>query len=177
MARRKYAVRLNTESIGGLIRYLETYSLNLPTKCEQFVKRLGDIGIRVVNTEYPKTTADPDYDLSHTTELQLSSVGNTTVGRLIVSGEQVMFIEFGAGVFYNGTAGTSPHPQGKKKGYTIGSYGKHYGRRRAWYYQDEETGEYIKTHGVKAQMPVWKASQEMLAQVKDIAREVFNVGK
>ena len=43
-------------------------------------------------------------------------------GRLVVAhGDEVTFIEFGAGVYYNGAVGTSPHP--KAGNLTIGSYG------------------------------------------------------
>lgn len=177
MARRKLTCSLNKDSIGMVIRYLELFSLNIPAKCREFVQKLGDVGVRTVNIEFGGTQADPDYDTSHTTTLQVTSLDGLAEGRLVVSGEQVVFIEFGAGIYYNGAAGSSPHPLGKRFGYLIGEYGKHYGRRRAWYYQDSVTGEWIKTHGVRAQMPVWKATQEMIAQIGSVAKEVFgNVG-
>lgn len=41
----------------------------------------------------------------------------------------MLFIEFGAGIHYNGSAGSSPHPKGNEFGYTIGSYGKGLGKK------------------------------------------------
>lgn len=171
MAKRKLTVRLNKDSIGMLVRYLEQYSLNLPTKCEEFVRKLGEAGIKVVNAEFAKTNAS-DYDTTHSTELRLSSFGAITQGTLIVEGEQVLFIEFGAGVHYNGAVGQSPHPKGREFGYTIGSYGKGKGRQDSWSYE-ADSGEWVRTYGVRAQMPVWKAAQEMMNLVKSTAKEVF----
>lgn len=175
MARRKLTCTLNKDSIGMVIRYLEQYSLKLPTKCEEFVRKLGEAGVRVVNAEFAKTNAS-DYDTTHSTELRLSSFGSFTQGRLIVEGSQVLFIEFGAGVHYNGAVGTSPHPRGRDFGYTIGSYGQGKGRQDSWFYA-ADSGEWIRTYGVKAQMPMWKAAQEMIALIQSTANEVFgNVG-
>ena len=172
MAKRKLTVRLNKDSIGMLVRYLEQYSLNLPTKCEEFVRKLGEAGIKVVNSEFAKITASPDYDPTHSTELRLSSFGAITQGTLIVEGRQVLFIEFGAGVHYNGMVGKSPHPKGKDFGYAIGEYGWKQGRNEWWGYR-AASGEWIMTQGVQAQMPVWKAAQEMMNLVKSTAKEVF----
>ena len=155
-----------------LVRYLEQYSLNLPTKCEEFVRKLGEAGIKVVNSEFAKITASPDYDPTHSTELRLSSFGAITQGTLIVEGKQVLFIEFGAGVHYNGAVGQSPHPKGREFGYTIGSYGQGKGRQDSWSYE-ADSGEWVRTYGVRAQMPVWKAAQEMMNLVKSTAKEVF----
>ena len=92
---------------------------------------------------------------------------------LIVSGKDLLFIEFGAGVHYNGAVGSSPHPLGASKGYTIGSYGKGNGSKDAWYYYSD-TGEVVKSHGTQATMPVYKAGVEMRQQMLKIAKEVFS---
>lgn len=91
-------------------------------------------------------------------------------GRLVVAhGDEVAFIEFGAGVYYNGAVGTSPHP--KAGNLTIGSYGKGKGAQETWAYMDEN-GEFVYTHGTIAQMPMYKALLSIAQQVPRIAKEV-----
>ena len=82
-----------------------------------------------------------------------------------------MFIEFGAGVKYNGPAGQSPHPIGKEIGYTIGSFGNGHGKQNTWGYIED--GKLILTHGTKATMPVYSASLKIANEVETVARRVF----
>ena len=84
-----------------------------------------------------------------------------------------MFIEFGAGVFYNGAAGSSPHDKGVVNGMVIGSYGEHHGIQKVWGYYDDD-GTLVLTHGVEAQMPVYKADMEIIQKYVEVARRVFS---
>lgn len=84
-----------------------------------------------------------------------------------------MFIEFGAGIHYNGAAGSSPHPKGEEFGYTIGSYGQGKGKNESWvYYAD--SGEWVRSYGTEATMPMYKASVEIIQNIRKIAKEVFS---
>ena len=110
---------------------------------------------------------------NHYTYVKLRSFGGYNEAILIVEGKELMFIEFGAGVFYNGEAGTSPHPKGEVNGMVIGSYGEGHGIQKIWgYYAD--SGELILTHGVEAQMPVYKADMEIIQKYTEVARRVFS---
>jgi hypothetical protein len=80
-------------------------------------------------------------------------------------------VEFGAGVYHNGSVGSSPHPKGVELGYTIGSYGKGYGKGRAWGYYDN--GELRITRGTPAKMPMYTATQSIINKAVSIAREVW----
>lgn len=84
-----------------------------------------------------------------------------------------MFIEFGAGVYYNGSAGASPHPKGQEFGFLIGSYGAGHGQQKVWGYYDE-TGELVMTHGVEATMPLFKAEQKIIDEYVSVAKRVFS---
>lgn len=85
--------------------------------------------------------------------------------KVVASGTDAVFVEFGAGVYHNGAAGTSPHPKGAEFGFTIGSYGKGRGKGGAWGYYGSD-GELIITHGTPAQMPLYRAFSEVIAEVK-----------
>jgi len=42
---KKIRIRLNSNDLDGVIKYLDNYKKSLPDKCRQFVERLGDVGI------------------------------------------------------------------------------------------------------------------------------------
>ena len=96
---------------------------------------------------------------------------NITV--VIANGEDAVFMEFGAGVYYNGAVGSSPNPLGTALGFTIGSYGKGNGRKEVWGYRGED-GEIHLTHGAPASMPLYRAVQSVSRDIVRIAREVFS---
>ena len=82
----------------------------------------------------------------------------------------VFFIEFGAGVYYNGS---EPYPEPRPKDIVgIGEYGHGWGKRQAWVFYDSN-GEKVVTHGNPAEMPMFYAKEEVLVRLNEIAREVF----
>lgn len=90
---------------------------------------------------------------------------------VIADGEDAVFVEFGAGVYHNGSVGTSPHPNGNELGMTIGSYGKGKGKQKAWGYY--EGGDLFITHGCPATMPMLNAAKAVCSEIDKIAKEVF----
>lgn len=80
-------------------------------------------------------------------------------------------MEFGAGVYHNGSAGSSPHPKGSELGFTIGGYGEGMGKRQTWgFYEDSELRL---THGTPAIMPMYNALKTVCDEIAGIAKEVF----
>ena len=99
--------------------------------------------------------------------------GEITV--VIASGEDAVFVEFGAGVYYNGSVGHSPHPNGEGQlGFTIGSYGKGKGKYNSGALPESSAGTVIRTRGTPAAMPMYFGVREAANRLADIAREVFN---
>ena len=92
---------------------------------------------------------------------------------VIARGNDAVFCEFGAGVYHNGSAGSSPHPKGQELGLTIGSYGQGKGSRKVWGYYDE-SGQLILTRGTPASMPMYNAMQTVCGRISTIAKEVFS---
>lgn len=179
MAKKTLKAGLSVSSIRNLQKELEKYRDSLTYKCELLVKRLAEAGIPVIDENMAKAAFTVDEkdiqsgaDPQHYTQVKINTFGNYAKADLIVEGKELLFIEFGAGVYYNGSAGSSPHPKGEKFGYVIGSYGKGHGVQKVWgYYAD--SGELILTHGVEATMPVYKASLEIAENVVKIAKQVF----
>ena len=95
-----------------------------------------------------------------------------SISVVVAEGEDAVWCEFGAGVYHNGSVGSSPNPFGNDLGFTIGSYGKGYGKKQAWGYYDEN-GDLVITRGTPASMPLYNAAQEVMRKAIEIAKEVF----
>ena len=102
--------------------------------------------------------------------------GLTNTRAINASGESILFIEFGTGVYNPVT-----HPKADELGMIRGAYGKGYGQNYTWYYRGdpgtngEDLGNgRIRTHGNNANRCMWDASEEMRRRIYDIAKEVFS---
>lgn len=181
MAKRTYQAELSVKSINKLKQDLLQYKNNiLPKKLDEFVKQLAEIGIPVVDNnmakagyKYDRKGVQSGSDTEHNTYVKLDSLIGLSKATLVLEGREVLFIEFGAGVKYNGSVGTSPHPKGPENGFLIGTYGMGHGSQQVWgYYAD--SGELVLTHGTKATMPMYKADLKIIKNVEKIAKRVFS---
>jgi hypothetical protein len=156
---------LSTKSIGQALRELKAYRDSIESREKQLLEELANIGVREASVRF--TTAM--YDGENDSEVTLETIDN---GYCIkAEGKAVAFIEFGAGVYHNPT---EPYPNPRPNGIVgIGEYGKGYGKRQAWGFRDEASGELVITHGNPAAMPMWYASEEMRNSILTIARRVF----
>lgn len=102
-------------------------------------------------------------------EVMVDEAGTTSL--VIAVGEDAIWCEFGAGVYHNGSVGSSPHPKGAELGFTIGTYGEGKGARQVWGFYDG--GELKLTHGTPASMPMYNAMQRVCDEIARIAQEVF----
>lgn len=167
---KKISISLSQKSIQNAINEVRKYQRELIDKNEVFVRRLAELGIPIIDQNI--ADAEGDSDKNHNTYIKINSFGSYSEAKLVVEGSDLLFIEFGAGLHYNGSDGTSPHPKGEEFGYTIGSYGKGQGKNDFWFYY-ADTGEAVMSHGTESTMPVYKASVEIIQNIRRIAREVF----
>ena len=102
-------------------------------------------------------------------DVSVDNRGSVTV--VVASGEDAVWVEFGAGVYHNGSPGSSPHPHGAELGMTIGGFGKGNGKKEVWgFYED---GELKLTRGTPARMPMALAVTTVCNDIQAIAKEVF----
>lgn len=164
--------QLSRSGINGAISELKSYKQEIRRKTETFRKRFAQEVAKLAQSGFDSSYLD--YRLDGETTPATVSVDVTSNGSasfVTAYGEDAVWIEFGAGVYYNGAAGSSPNPWGEQVGYTIGSYGKGLGKRKVWgYYRD---GELILTHGTPATMPMYNALKQACDNIWSIAREVF----
>lgn len=167
---------LDTKTIINAIKELENYKKSLDTKAEKLRERIAD----VVRTQSQNGFEGSLYDVGvydgdgYKPEVSVTWEDEDEKSVLVVaSGDEVAFIEFGAGVHFNGTG--SPHPDGEKLGLTIGSYGQGKGNRDFWVYYDEDGEKHKRyTYGTQATMPLYKALCDAADDIVRIAREVFD---
>lgn len=162
---------LSQKSIQDAINQLKSYQGELKSKNELFVRRLAELGIPVIDQNI--AMAQGDSDKNHNTYIKINRFDDYVQAILICEGSGLLFIEFGAGIKYNTPAGTSPHPKGQELGYTIGSYGQGKGKNDSWTYYSE-SGEWVRSYGTEATMPVYKATVEIIQSIRKIAKEVFS---
>ena len=172
MGKKVISFSLDPDSISKAIRELEQYKQDFQKKVDTYRKRIAEeiavnaslnFGSAVIDDRIRGGSRRPDVTVS------VSEKGEISV--VVADGEDAIWCEFGAGVYHNGSAGSSPHPYGNELGFTIGSYGKGYGKRTAWGYYDD--GELVITRGTPASMPMYNAAQEVTKKAIEIAREVW----
>lgn len=158
-------------SVQHAINEVELYTKDFIAKVNIFVRRLGAVGIATVQSRSSGKNFDTSFILDDI------SAGHVS-GTLLVSGEELLFFEFGTGITHNSRP--SSHPKGAEMGYTIGGYvnekgeQKGYGNLPHWRYRDDN-GQWQETDGWKAEMPVYHAYVEMVIEFRRIANEVFMV--
>lgn len=163
---------LSPGSLDAAIKQIDDYKRSLAGKCESLAEQIAErVAWRASEGFATAVSADiiGGPQIGSDVTVTVESDGKMQV--VIASGEDAVFIEFGAGVYDNGAAGSSPHPKGAEHGFLIGEYGLGRGKRRTWGYY--ENGELVRTHGTPAAMPMYHGLQDAIKVIADLAREVF----
>lgn len=172
---------LSASSLNDLKKQLLNYKTELNNKCGRFVRELVEVGIPVVESNiaragfaYDEKGVQSGSNTEHNTYVKVDSLIGMSRATLVLEGKEILFIEFGAGVYHNEKAGVggSTHPKGPENSFLIGTYGMGHGSQKVWGYYDD-SGELVLTHGTKATMPMYEASLKIRDEVVRIAREVF----
>ena len=164
MSRKIIRCGLNKDDIEGAIKELKAYKQYFLQKEKELLKGLAEIGFKEASVRFTSAMYDGMNDVS----VSWDESNNGCV--IVAEGQAVAFIEFGAGVYYNGSESyPNPRPQGIVG---IGEYGYGRGKRRAWGYKNEND-ELVITRGNPAAMPMWYASEEIKNSVLRVAKEVF----
>ena len=164
----------DTASIQAAIRQLEAYKRWLNDKAEELKQRVALLIATNAREIFNNAVADDlinEAAIIGNVDVTVEHNGNVTL--VIAKGEDAVFMEFGAGVYHNGSVGSSPNPLGANLGFTIGSYGLGNGAKNAWGFKDEN-GDLHLTHGVPASMPMYRSMMAVVNNIEQIAREVFS---
>lgn len=171
----KINVSLSSDSIEDAIKKLEAYSKRIEKNTELLRKRIAHELVEEIQRGFDESMYDYQILKGGSQEAEKPQVNvscNEDGTVVIASGQEAVFVEFGAGVYFNTAVGSSPHPNGSQFGLTIGSYGSN-GAKKVWGYYDDD-GTLHLTRGTPAQMPMYNATQEVCRRITDIAKEIFS---
>lgn len=156
----------------NLSAYLEDFENKANRACE----RLAEIG----KTTATQGFADALYDGVNDVAVSVEPIQNGYA--VHARGNSVLFIEFGAGVYYNGT-GSYPGeiPPGVVG---IGQYGQGHGKNDWWSYKGQlgnaggvpstKNPGLNLTHGNPPAQAMYNAQMEVERRAEEVANEVFN---
>lgn len=176
----KKTIKLNCfsqSSIQNAIKALQGYQYSLTYKCQLLVTKLAEAGEKAA---IEKITESP---LGKTVNLRIErepiDMGCKAI--LIATGKvfksegrepfyTLLAIEFGAGIYFNRG---NENPKADSLSLGVGTYpGQIHAFEDGWYYLGNDD-KWHYTHGVKATMPMYSASIEIIQRYKAIAKEVF----
>ena len=173
MGKTTITISLNDKEIDRAIREIKAYKKAFQQKVDTFRRRIAEEIASSAELKFGSSTMEHTIQgASRKPSVQVSVDERGNVSVVVADGEDAVWCEFGAGVYFNGSVGSSPNPYGNKLGFTIGSYGKGYGKGKAWGYYDE-TGELVITRGTPASMPMYNSAKEVAKKAIKIAGEVF----
>lgn len=180
---RKIILTLDPASIDQAYSKIRQYQRELPDKLVRLRKMIAERVAWSASSGFRTATAGAVFGrlnggkvkpeepiIGSSVQVTVTHYGDLSV--VFAEGDEAVFIEYGAGVYFNGSAGSSPHPWGSQFGYAIGTYGKGHGKRNVWGYSDGNGG-IVLTHGTPAAMPLYNGLKEARAVLDELILEVF----
>lgn len=162
---------LDPDSVRLAIKRLERIEKWILGKYEQFMNRLAEVFRQEAQMRFDMAIVDLYENHAESVSARKAEDGVWVVE---ANGKDVCFIEFGAGVYYNGA---EPYPGGLTNRTSeivgIGQYGKGHGKQNGWYFNDENGGPTHYTYGTLAAKPMWFAANKVQSELTKIANEVF----
>lgn len=174
-------VKLTSASIKNAIKEVEAYRGSLETRTRVFVGRLAEMGLEVAKARIAESpignlvSIDVNYNNPHNGCRALLYATGANIYSAMDEGHvnALLLIEFGAGIAVNPT----PNPLAGEFGMGVGTYGKGHGLDpNGWWYLDVDN-KWHHTYGTRATMPMFKAYDKILNNIKQIAEEVFKTDR
>lgn len=156
-----------TVKVNGLsetLRRIEEYKNSVQRKANELARRLAEMGATNVSLMFARAIYNGKNDFTVTVE-DVPTGGY----KIVVNGESVAFVEFGAGVTYG-----YGHPQAAEFGVGPGTYpdGKgHWNDPKGWWIPKDKGGGH--TYGNPPNMPMYNTAADLRNEIERVAREVF----
>ena len=88
--------------------------------------------------------------------------------QVYIAGAEIVFVEFGAGIYHNGNGQQNPLADKVSFDTEIGSFGLGNGNKKYWF-----VAHNLISCGTPAYMPIYKAIEAVKPQIPTIARQIF----
>lgn len=168
-------MELDGKSISKAIKELQNYKKWLLERTKEFLKALGEEGVKIASVKFSNAQYDGTNDVSVSIEQR---EGNKVA--VVAVGNATLFIEFGTGVKYSDN-----HPEATKNGMIRGEYGYKLGRiEKGWRYignpgtngeiitSGKHAGE-VHTYGNPANMSMYLTVRELEEKFEGMARRIY----
>ena len=162
---------LDRNSVDGAIQELKTVRAEWNRKanllCETVAAMIADeISRNLTGIPF----SDDLKDIStHTATPRFPILGAEARGNMVyIGGEEIAFVEFGAGIYHNSSGQTNPLADKVQFETAIGSYGNGQGNKKYWF-----VAHNLISCGTPAYMPIYRAIEAIKPQIPTIARQIF----
>lgn len=168
---------LSKSSLEKLKKDLLDYKKELNPKCALITELLAQKGVEVANVKIGESPLGKYISIQTTitpeqagTRAVIIATGAVKQSEGFADFNTLLAVEFGAGIYHNAVA----NPKAGEFGLGVGTFpGQIHAFDDGWWYWDEKAQEWRYTHGVKATMPMYSASAEIISSVVAVARSVF----
>mgnify|MGYP007135324760 CR=1 FL=1 len=176
MGKKKISFKLSEQDIDRAIKELADYKREIQRKTELLRDKVAERLADEARKGFAGAVVD---DLvrggQRFAQVDVSVNNRGSVTAVIASGEDAVWVEFGAGVYHNGSPGSSPHPNSnwrlKATGVWMRCCPRGNGKKEVWGFYEE--GELKLTRGTPAVMPMARAVTSVCNDIQQIAKEVF----
>lgn len=159
------------ESVAAAVRKVNRIKKWIEKKGAELARRLAEVGMNEARIYFDVGSTFYDGDGSVAVTVEPSKDGY----RIVAEGQAVCFIEFGAGVHFNGTEAYPNDDITRRQGGVvgIGQYGQGKGMRpNGWWYNDSD-GKSHHTFGNPPAKAMWHGGVKVRNDLTRIAKEVF----
>ena len=151
-------------SVNDIIQGLEAYKKSLKVKADALTKALADAGCEAVRVTYAETRYTGPRDENVTVEMR--GPGKYAI---VASGQTVLFVEFGAGVYLGGG---HPNPMGYGPGTYPGE--GHWNDPNGWYLPKKVAGKSgVHTYGNAPSAAMYHTAKSIRQMLLQAAKGVF----
>lgn len=161
----------DSSAVENAIKEIEAYQKELMSKIKLYVETLAQDGVAVANARLGSTVGD---STQGSIGFGIDDSGNIVKATISLGGKDALFIEFGAGIYYNNG---NAHPKAAEFGYGVGTYPSKTPPNKAinpgyWWYRDDG-GNLRFSIGTQASMPIYHAAETMRNNAIMRASEIF----
>lgn len=155
---KKISINLSVESCNKAVKELKTFETEVKPKLDEICRRLAELGAEVAKSHLQLDAGNTDVTIEEPVQIENGY-------KLVMSGKDVYFVEFGTGEF------TLPHGNEVSVPVYPGSYSekhaKQFSQFRFWWYGGEQY------EGTPAYRPLLYAGQAMRQEMPRIVKEVL----
>lgn len=166
MAKKTITVEMNSQSINDAIIELRKMEQEFMRKFDIFVSALTNDSIAIARTHI-QTGAGNEREAN--VYYQVDRSGEITTATIWMTGRDWVFVEFGAGIYYN----PADPPHAANYGLGVGTYpGQTHAFDNGWWYTDGN-GLSQYTHGTEGTAPMYHAAENIRNNAIKKALQIF----